>query len=86
MATDQEIASALESTTPNRVSFFGPPPLVEGEDRRAYEELLLRFFAAVNPADLFEEIWTRDILDNSWQVLQMRRWKASLLTAKMVDV
>ena len=83
MSTDQEIASVPESTIPNRVSFFGPPPLVEGEDPRAYDELLLRVFGVVNPSDLFEEIWTRDILDYSWQVLQLRRWKASLLTTKM---
>ena len=58
------------STTPaslpqraGRLALFGPPPLLEGEDTAAYDDLLVRISGAVKPADIFEEIWIRDIVD-----------------------
>jgi hypothetical protein len=59
---------------------FGPAPLAEGEDASAYDELLLRISSAVRPADIFEEIWVRDIVDLTWEVLRLRRLKACLMT------
>ena len=35
----------------------------------------------MKPADIFEEVWVRDIVDLSWEVLRLRRLKASLMTA-----
>jgi hypothetical protein len=76
------------STTPaslpervGRLALFGPPPLLEGEDTAAYDELLVRISGAVNPADIFEEIWVRDLVDLVWEALRLRRLKASLMTA-----
>jgi hypothetical protein len=60
---------------------FGPAPLIEGEDAGAYDELLLRVSAAVRPADIFEEIWVRDIVDLVWEAFRLRRLKACLMTA-----
>jgi hypothetical protein len=39
----------------------------------------------VNPSDVIEEIWTRDVVDITWEVLPWRRLKAGLLTARMMD-
>jgi hypothetical protein len=76
------------STTPaslpervGRLALFGPPPLLEGEDTAAYDELLVRISGAAKPADIFEEIWVRDIVDLVWEALRLRRLKASLMTA-----
>jgi hypothetical protein len=64
-----------------RLAPFGPPPLIEGEDRAAYDEFLARVSAAVKPVDILEEIWVRDIVDLEWEVLRLRRLKAALMTA-----
>jgi hypothetical protein len=32
-------------------NLFGPPPLLEGEDPAAYDELAARVFSAVQPTD-----------------------------------
>jgi hypothetical protein len=76
------------STTPaslpdcaGRLALFGPAPLFEGEDTAAYDELLVRISGAVKPADIFEEIWVRDIVDLVWEALRLRRLKANLMTA-----
>ena len=60
---------------------FGPAPLIEGEDAGAYDELLVRVSTAVRPADIFEEIWVRDIVDLVWEAFRLRRLKACLMTA-----
>jgi hypothetical protein len=63
-----------------RLDLFGPPPLLEGEDAAAYDELLLRVSAAVKPVDILEDIWVRDIVDLAWEVFRLRRLKTNLMT------
>jgi len=82
-----ESIGKTEVTSPNvperarRFAWLGPPPLFEGEDTAAYDELLARISGAMKPADIFEEVWVRDIVDLGWEVLRLRRLKASLMTA-----
>lgn len=76
VAPTQEIAST-------RLALFGPPPLLEGEDPAAYDELLARVSGAVKPADILEEIWVRDYVDLAWEILRLRRLKSQLLTANV---
>src|SRR5215475_13842738 len=80
-------ANPKPSTTPTssperagRLALFGPPPLLEGEDTAAYDELLVRITGAVKPADILEEIWVRDIVDLVWEAFRLRRLKANLMT------
>src|SRR5262249_821659 len=64
-----------------RLALSGPPPLLEGEDTAAYDELLVQISGAVKPADILEEIWVRDIVDLVWEAFRLRRLKANLMTA-----
>jgi hypothetical protein len=82
-STDPEssITSASLPQRAGRLALFGPPPLLEGEDTAAYDDLLVRISGAVNPADIFEEIWVRDIVDLVWEAFRLRRLKANLMTA-----
>ena len=68
-----------------RLTPFGPPPLVLGEDEDAYNELLARVSAAVQPADMIEEILVRDIADLDWDICRLRRVKANLITATVSE-
>jgi hypothetical protein len=64
---------------------FGPSPLTEGEDARQYDEIQTRFLATIKPKDVLEEMWTRDVVDLTWETLRMRRLKAGLLTSVMSE-
>ena len=49
------------------LAFFGFSPLLTGEDPAKYHELLQAIFDYVQPADIFERIWTREIADLVWE-------------------
>jgi hypothetical protein len=77
-------SSTTQASLPERagrLALFGPPPLLEGEDAAAYDELLVRISGAVKPTDIFEEIWIREIVDLVWGAFRLRRLKANLMTA-----
>ena len=76
-----EIASSNLPEPAGRLAWLGPPPLFEGEDTAAYDELLARISGAVKPTDIIEEIWVGDIVDLVWEAVRLRRLKASLMTA-----
>jgi len=84
MSTTDPKSSTTPANLPQRagrLASFGPPPLLEGEDTAAYDELLVRLSGTVKPADIFEEIWVRDIVDLVWEAFRLRRLKANLMTA-----
>jgi hypothetical protein len=66
---------------PSAMPFLTPPPLIEGEDAAAYDDLLARISGTLKPADILEEIWVRDVVDLVWDAFRLRRLKAHLLIA-----
>jgi hypothetical protein len=74
-----EIAAARVPGQAQRLSLFGPPLLLEGEDAAAYDELLGRICAAVRPADVIDEMFIADIGCLEWEVLRWRRLKRTLM-------
>jgi len=64
---------------------FGPPPLLAGEDGKAYDELLARVSGSVKARDIFEEMWIRDIVDLSWEIMRLKRIATGLLAKNILD-
>src|SRR5271155_4059961 len=75
------VNKSTPDTPAGRLAPFGPPPLLQGEDKAAYGTLLARISSTVRPADILEEIWVRDIVDLSWDILRLRRLKVNLIAA-----
>ena len=59
------------------VRFFGPPPLIAGEDQAQYEAMRDQISAAVEPLDFLEEIWVNDVVNLVWEMQRLRRLKAT---------
>ena len=76
-----EIAAPSVPERAQRLALFGPPPLIEGEDAGAYDQLVARIFAAVKPVDVIDEMFTADVVFLEWEVLRLRRLKWSLIRA-----
>ncbi len=82
----REIAAAERGSAETCVdlqSLLGPAPLLEGEDAAAYDDLRSRFYSAVAPADVIEEIWVRDVVDLLWETIRLRRLKAKLMQSAL---
>lgn len=62
-------------------SLLGPPQLLSGEDQKRYDEVEAAIHAAVNPQDIFEKFWLRDLVDHEWEILRWRRLTVGLVTA-----
>jgi hypothetical protein len=74
-----KVATSSVSGQAQRLALFGPPLLLEGEDAAAYDELLARVYAAVQPVNIIEEILINDFVFLDWEVLRWRRWKFNLI-------
>ncbi len=61
------------------LALFGEPLLLEGEDADAYDELLARVRAEVNPIEVIEEMLILDMVALEWEVLRWRRLKTTLI-------
>jgi hypothetical protein len=64
-----------------RFAFFGPPPLLEGEDAALYGDLVGRMCAAAQPVDMIDELYIVDVVSLEWEIMRWRRLKFSLLQA-----
>jgi hypothetical protein len=72
-------SKVVSSAPPPWRRLFGHPNVLGGEDAAAYEELLARFRAAVNPVDIIEEMLIADVVASEWEVLRWRRLSSVLI-------
>lgn len=79
--TDATRPEKLRPDQGEHLALFGPPPLFDGEDPKSYDQLLREVSISVMPADIFEDMWVRDIVDLTIDVLRLRRLKADLMKA-----
>jgi hypothetical protein len=83
--SDTHAKPALQTAlTPDQQQYFdllGPPAIVEGEDEARYDRLLAGIVQTVQPVDVLEWIWVRDIVDQQWELLRYRSAKAEYINA-----
>ena len=77
----KKLELAPSASSPDLKSLLGPPPLLDGEDAGAYDALYGQILTAVAPRDVLEEIWARDVVDNLWETLRLRRLEVSFMRA-----
>ena len=73
--------TALSAPSADFQALLGPPPIIFGEDKCAYDALFARVQASVRPKDIFEEFWVKDVVDLVWWAQRLRRLKDNLLVA-----
>src|SRR5262245_3574557 len=64
---------------------FGAPPILEGEDAGAYDELFGRICAAIKPVDVIDEMFMADVVALEWEVLRWRRLKLRLIRLRVLQ-
>jgi hypothetical protein len=74
-------SKSKKSSPAGRSGLFDQPNLLEDEDRAAYDDLLARVYAAVQPVNIIEEILINDFVFLEWEVSRWRRLKWSAMQA-----
>jgi hypothetical protein len=77
--------AALRTPSADLQALLGPPPIIYGEAKDAYDAFFARVQASVQPNDIFEEIWVRDVVDLVWWAQRLRRLRDNLLVATTQD-
>jgi len=62
-------------------ALLSEPLLLSDEDHGAYDDLLTAITAAVQPADIIEQLWTSEAVQKAWEALRQRRYKTGLIAA-----
>jgi hypothetical protein len=83
--TDANFPAKTATRRPKPLELFGPSPIMEGEDIMWYGDLLDWVSTAVNPNDILEDIWVREVVDLVWEIFRLRRLKWTLLVASAED-
>jgi hypothetical protein len=68
-----------------RANLFGPPPILPGEDTKAYDEMLNGIVSAIAPCDFVEQIWVRDLTNAAWDLFRWRRMETAYLALKVPE-
>ena len=68
-----------------KVAFFGPAPLLAGENAADYDEFFEQVVATVKPTGILEEIWARDFVYHEWEAIRLRRLKVTLVNEAFQD-
>ena len=79
------VTSIARPERSGRLSCFGPPPFLLGDDPKAYDELHARISGDVKPTDTLEKIWVCEAADIVWEFLRLRRLKAGLMNGAAED-
>ncbi len=58
---------------------FGDPPILSSEDENKYWQLSRELRYDIKPILFRELIWLRDIVDLTWEILRLRRFKNQLV-------
>jgi hypothetical protein len=76
MSAKSATISRMSSLVPAEVqALFGDPPLLRGEDDALYYTLMDHFTKLVEPMDIIEWCWVKDMTDHTWEIRRLRRFK-----------
>jgi len=66
-------------------ALFGHAPTLKTEDEEIYWNCMERVVKCVEPQDIIEWLWLKDVVDLSWEILRLRRLKIDLVEIDRED-
>ena len=69
----------LRWVPPDIEVLFGAPPLLSTEDPRLYRETLDRHAGYVEPRNIIEWLWVKDVVDLNWEIARLRRYRVLMI-------
>jgi hypothetical protein len=65
-------------------SLLPAAPLLITESRDQFDDICRALTDYIKPVDILEEILARDVVDLSWHILRLRRWKTAVVNKGFV--
>jgi hypothetical protein len=63
---------------------WGLPPILPTADPEVYWKLAAAMFQDIQPANVVELMYLKDIVDDTWEIRELRRHKAQLTTVEEI--
>jgi hypothetical protein len=70
----------------NLVEFLGDPPLVGDETLESYSSFFAAIVTGLNPANSIDWLYTRDVVDLSWQIRRERAILAGVVKSFQTEI
>jgi hypothetical protein len=68
-----------QKTRDLRQSLIFQPSLLSFESQREYRQLADAIRDHISPQDIWEEMWTSEIVEAEWEIARLRRYKAQIV-------
>ena len=72
-------AQSKSGGTQTLEALLGPTPLLHGEDEAGYKAFYDSFRQQVGPHDLIDEIYIRDVVDQTWEIHRLRQIRIGIM-------
>ena len=79
MSTQNAVLRGAVQVPTSIESLWGTPELLYGEEAGAYKALWLDVARDIEPSDVIEWLWINDILELTWEIRRLRRFKTQLM-------
>jgi hypothetical protein len=79
MRNDNLVFQGAASIPDDILRMFGDPPLLSTEDPQLYSLLLCTIAQEVCPRNAIEWFWVKDIVDLTWEIQRLRRFRTVLI-------
>ena len=66
-------------------SILGKPQLLVGDDHDEFIQIEAGIVAEINPQDVLENLWCRDVVERSYEIFRLRRWRAQLIEIREMN-
>jgi hypothetical protein len=84
MAKQQLIVSGASQMPDAVKKLWGLPPILPTADPEVYWKLAAAMFQDIQPANVVELMHLKDIVDDTWEIRELRRHKAQLTTVEEI--
>jgi hypothetical protein len=84
MAKRQLIISGASQMSAAVKKLWGSPPILRTEDPEVYWKLAAGMVQDVGPANVVELMYVKDIVDDTWEIRELRKHKAQLTNVEEI--
>src|SRR5262245_12407467 len=81
----RELVLSTKKLPPGVRMLCGNHPVLSSEKLKEYESLFSYMADCVNPTDIIEWLWLKDVVDHTWEIRRLRRFKRQLIEVGLIN-